>query len=219
MQALYIVGTPLGNMDDISVRAVKTLADVDAIIAEDTRVTKKILDRHAIVRPLLTWHEHSGEREWSRISGYLSAGKSLAYATDAGTPGVSDPGGVLVAHVLDEFPHMAVVPIPGPSSLTAAISVAGIPLHEFVFLGFLPHKKGRQTKLTRIEESAIPVILFESVHRIGKLLGELASGSKRVIVCRELTKKFETVYRGTPQSVLAHLAPAEVKGEFVVIIY
>ena len=219
MPALYVIATPIGNLEDITHRALRLLGDVDYVLAEDTRVTKKLLDHYRIKKMLIRWDEHSGEREWERIHRYLKEGKNLALVTDAGTPGISDPGGKLIAFVTNQLPDVPVVPLPGASALTAAISVAGIPLHEFLFLGFLPHKKGRQTKLKLITDSGWPIVLLESVHRIKKLLLELAPSNKQVIVCRELTKKFETVYRGTPQEVLDRLSPAEIKGEFVVIVY
>lgn len=219
MPSLSIVATPIGNMGDITLRALEVLKAADAIVAEDTRVTKKLLTHYQIQKRVISWHERSGEREWSHIAALLQSGAALAYVTDAGTPGVSDPGGALIERIMRAFPETVITPLPGPSALAATVSVAGIPMSEFLFLGFLPHKKGRQTLLKEIGASERPVILFESVHRILKLLGELAPLAKRVIVCRELTKKFETIYRGTPDEVLEQMPPGEVKGEFTVIVY
>lgn len=219
MAALYIIGTPIGNLEDITDRAVRVLSEVRTVLAEDTRVTSKLLAHFGIKTSVLPWHHHSTERDFQKIRQLLAGGKDCAYVTDAGTPGISDPGGKLVELVMRELPDVAIIPIPGPSALTAAISIAGIALDEFLCLGFLPHKKGRQTKLTRVRESEIPVILFESVHRIRKTLGSLAEFGKQVIVCRELTKKFETVYRGSAADVLKKLQDSEVKGEFVIIAY
>ena len=219
MSTLYIIATPIGNASGITERAVRTLSSVSAILAEDTRVTHKLLSLLGIRQGLIAWHEHSDARAWERIRVLLAGGSDLCYVTDAGTPGVSDPGGRLIELVRKELPDVHIVPIPGPSALAAAISVAGIPLSEFLFLGFLPHKKGRQTALHEIAQSARPVILFESVHRIRKLLAELAESKMRVVVCRELTKKFETVYRGTAAEVLEALTAMETKGEFVVIAH
>ena len=219
MATFYSIATPIGNASDITERAVRTLSSVSAILAEDTRVTQKLLALLNIKKPLIAWHQHSDARTWQRIKTLLIAGNDVAYVTDAGTPGISDPGGKLIALIAKELPQVRIEPIPGPSALAAAISIAGIPLDEFLFLGFLPHKKGRQTLLKEIAASGRPVILFESVHRIKKLLGELAEHDMRVVVCRELTKKFETVYRGTAAEVLSALRPEEIKGEFVVIVH
>src|SRR3989344_3309211 len=133
MAQLSIVGTPIGNLEDMTYRAVRVLGEADAVLAEDTRVTKKLFERYDIRTPLLTWHEHSDDRDWQRIRKLFEQGRTIAYVTDAGTPGVSDPGGKLIARVLEEFPATAIVAIPGVSALTAAISVAGIPLDEFLF--------------------------------------------------------------------------------------
>lgn len=219
MAALYLIATPIGNLEDITKRALRILSEVEYILAEDTRVTSRLLSVYGIKKPLLAWHEHSTEADFQRIKMLLAQGKSCAYVTDAGTPGLSDPGGKLVANVLTALPAVRVIPIPGPAAMTSAISIAGIPMHEFLFLGFLPHKKGRNKKLKMIGQSKVPVILYESVHRIKKTLGELASIGKDVILCRELTKKFETVYRGTAADVLSRLKQEELKGEFVIIVH
>ena len=219
MAVLYIIATPIGNLEDMTDRAVRVLSEVHTVLAEDTRVTAKLLAHFGIKVYVVPWHHHSTERDFQKIRQILAEGKDCAYVTDAGTPGISDPGGKLVELVLHSMPEVAIVPVPGPSALAAAISVAGIPLDEFMFFGFLPHKKGRQTKLARIQQSDIPVILFESVHRIRKTLSELAGMEKQVIVCRELTKKFETIYRGSAAEVLEKIPDSEVKGEFVIIIH
>jgi 16S rRNA (cytidine1402-2'-O)-methyltransferase len=219
MAALYVVATPIGNLEDLTARALRVLSEVSVIYAEDTRVTGKLLRHFEIETPLFSLHQHSSARAFDAVRTNLADGKDVAYVTDAGTPGISDPGGALVAFVAKGLPQTQIIPVPGPSSLAAALSVAGIPLDEFWFVGFLPHKKGRQTQLRKISESRMPVILFESVHRIRKLLTELAPLGVRVIVCRELTKKFETVYRGTPDEVLNRLSTQETKGEFVVIVH
>ena len=216
MGKLYIVGTPIGNLEDITLRALRVLKEVDLVLCEDTRQTRKLLDHYRIKTPTQSFHQHSNIQKVDWIIKQLAEGKNLALVTDAGTPGVSDPGGVLVKEVLRQ--GYKVEAVPGASSLTAAISVAGIPLDKFVFLGFLPHKKGRQTLLKQIESGEYPVILYESVHRIGKLLEELAGKNYYLIVARELTKKFETVYRGTIEEIKAKMKQEEVKGEFVVII-
>ena len=217
MAKLYLVATPIGNLEDITFRAVRVLKEADLVLCEDTRVTRNLLAHYQINTPTESYHQHSVQIKVDKLIGLISQGKSLALVTDAGTPGISDPGGKLVAEVLAA--GYEVEAIPGPSALTAAISVAGLPLDKFLFLGFLPHKKGRQTLLKKIYGSEYSVILYESVHRIPKLLAELGKlGSRQIIIARELTKKFETVYRGTIEEISIKLQPQEIKGEFVVII-
>src|SRR3989344_4660521 len=211
MGKLAIVATPIGNLEDITLRALKVLKEADLVLCEDTRVTRKLLEKYQIKTPTLSYHQHSGKVKSDRILTELESGKAVALVTDAGTPGVSDPGGKLVAEAVASG-HQ-VESIPGPSALTAAIAVAGLPLDKFLFLGFLPHKKGRQTLLKGIAESKYPVILYESVHRIGKLLDEFPS-SADIVIAMELTKKFETVYRGTVEEVKKQLVEKETKGEF-----
>ena len=215
MGKLYIVATPIGNLEDITLRALRILKEVDLILCEDTRVTINLLNHYEIKTPTLSYHQHSGIVKSGKILEALSQGKQVALVTDAGTPGVSDPGGKLVAEALLE--NHEIESVPGASALTATISVSGIPMDKFTFLGFLPHKKGRQTLLKKIVESEYPVVLYESVHRIEKLLNELPSEDQIVLV-RELTKKFETVYRGSVTEVLQMLQADKVKGEFVVIV-
>ena len=215
MGTLYIVATPIGNLADITLRALRILKEVDLILCEDTRVTKKLLDHYQIKTPTMSYHQHSGTVKSEKVLNQLNQGKALALATDAGTPGVCDPGGKIIAEAV--LAGHQVIPVPGPSAMAAAVAIAGLPLDKFLFLGFLPHKKGRQTLLKKIAESDYPVILYESVHRIEKLLSEL-NQSSRIVVCRELTKKFETIYRGTAEAVKAKLKPSEIKGEFTVII-
>lgn len=235
MAVLYIVATPIGNLEDITLRALRILKEVDFVLCEDTRVSRKLLDHYQIITPTLSYHQHSNEAKIKQIIDLLRSGKNLALVTDAGTPDISDPGGVLVNAALAI--DCQIIPIPGPSALTAAISISGLPMDKFLFLGFLPHKKGRQTLLKKISESEYPVVLYESVHRINKLLAELersrlnlsggqhsssgqhlSSDEYQLVVCRELTKKFETVYRGTIEEVKNQLKEQETKGEFVVII-
>ena len=214
MGKLYIVATPIGNLEDITLRALRILKEVDLILCEDTRVSKRLLDHYQIKTPTLSYHQHSGKLKTEKVVSQISR-KSIALVTDAGTPGVSDPGGKLVAEVLTSG-HQ-VEPIPGPSALTAAISISGLPMDKFLFLGFLPHKKGRQTLLKKIEASEHSVVLYESVYRIEKLLKELPSESQ-IVLGRELTKKFETVYRGSVKEVQEQLLKDKVKGEFVVTV-
>ncbi|MCD4760722.1 16S rRNA (cytidine(1402)-2'-O)-methyltransferase [bacterium] len=215
---LYIVSTPIGNLNDITIRALDVLKEVDLILAEDTRVSKKLFNHFDIKNKFTSWHQHSKLTDFSKLKKYFADNKDVALVTDAGTPGISDPGGKLIELVLENFPQTKIVPIPGASALSAIISVAGIALDKFLFLGFLPHKKGRQTLIQEIKDSKRPVIFFESVHRISKALDQLSDCNKQLIVGRELTKKFETIYRGTAKQILEKLNKDKVKGEFVVIV-
>jgi 16S rRNA (cytidine1402-2'-O)-methyltransferase len=219
---LYVVATPIGNMEDITLRALRILKEADLIVCEDTRVAKKILFKYEIEgKSLLAIAEHSDESKIRRIVDTLLEGKSVALVSDAGTPGLSDPGNAVVAAAAAE--GCAVSPIPGASALAAIVSVAGINMQEFVFKGFPPHKKGRQTYFQEVAQSDVPVIYYESPHRVLKnleLLKELGP-EKRVIIGRELTKMFEEIMRGPVGEVLEHFQsrPGTVKGEFVIVVY
>lgn len=218
MQTLYIVGTPIGNLGDITFRAAETLRDVAYIVAEDTRQAKKLLSHLGIHKPVISFHAHTSDK---RLEEVLSLFKehSLAYVVDAGTPGISDPGGRFISAVGKRYgKDVAIVPIPGVSALSTLLSVVDVPVHEFFFLGFLPKKKGRNKALNSIAASPYPVVFFESPYRIGKTLRDLALlGQFYVVVGRELTKKFETVYRGNIAEVLAKLRDAKtMRGEFTV---
>ncbi|MFA4818550.1 MAG: 16S rRNA (cytidine(1402)-2'-O)-methyltransferase [Patescibacteria group bacterium] len=215
---LYVVATPIGNLDDITLRALKVLNQVDAVVCEDTRVTQKLLQRHGLRKPLLSYHHHSSAAQADKLIGRLLAGESLAYVSDAGTPGVSDPGGKLVAAAAAN--NIKVVPIPGATAVAAVLSVAGIPTQEFVFLGYPPHKKGRQKFFTELIQLTRPVVFYESTHRIKKTLAELDKliPGRNLIVGRELTKIFETIYRGTAADIIKLLAESSIKGEFVVVV-
>jgi len=219
--ALYIVATPIGNLKDITKRAIETLKGVDLILAEDTRVTKKLLAHYEIQKPLESFHQHSGPQKISRIIEMLSEKKDIALVSDAGTPGINDPGGLLIKNILEELPSAYIVPIPGPNAAITALSVSGINADKFLFLGYPPHKKGRQTFFKEVANSKYPVVFYESTHRIIKALKELAEIDKtkerQLIIARELTKKFETIYRGTASDILPQLE-REQRGEFVIIV-
>ena len=217
---LFIVATPIGNLGDMTWRALQTLKAVDAILCEDTRVTSRLLAHYEIKRPLVSCHEHTDDAKLGQLIGRLGAGESLAFVSDAGTPGLSDPGNKLVSLALES--DIAVVPIPGVSALATLVSVAGIDMREFMFLGFPPHKKGRETFFRKVAAAEMPVMYYESPHRVLKnleLLASFASG-KRVIIGRELTKLFEEIVRGTTEEALTYFSehPEKVKGEFVVIV-
>lgn len=218
---LHIVATPIGNLSDITLRALETLKAADAILCEDTRVTGKLLARYEIRKPLVSCHEHTEERKLGQIIARLEKGESFAFVSDAGTPGLSDPGNRLVELAIAA--GVSVVPIPGASALGAIVSVAGIDMREFLFLGFPPHKKGRQTFFKAVAASGIPVIYYESPHRVMKNLALLLESAPemRVVIGRELTKMFEEIIRGSVNEALAYFTehPEKVKGEFTVIAY
>jgi 16S rRNA (cytidine1402-2'-O)-methyltransferase len=221
MGKLYIVATPIGNLEDITLRALRILKEVDLVLCEDTRQTRKLLDRYEIKTPTLSYHQHSKLQKIEQIIELLRNGKNLALVSDAGTPGISDPGGKLVDEVLRVFgDEVEIIPIPGPSAVAAAASISGFPTDKFLFLGFPPHKKGRNKFFQKIAESEVTAIFYESTHRILKSLEELraAVGERQIAVCRELTKMFETIYRGTTSEVLEKLKAGTTKGEFVVVV-
>jgi 16S rRNA (cytidine1402-2'-O)-methyltransferase len=217
---LSIVATPIGNLEDITLRALRTLKECDVIYAEDTRVISKLLARYEIKKPLQRLDATTELMKAGEIISRLESGEKVAFVTDAGTPGISDPGARLVGHIRANMPIVKIETIPGPSALTAALSIAGVDAKEFTFLGFLPHKKGRQTALKKIAESGIPVVLYESPHRILKLLeGLSAGGITHVVVARELTKVYEEVLTGTPAEIASQLKEKKsARGEFVVIV-
>ncbi len=223
MGTLSIVATPIGNLEDITLRALRTLKECDVIYAEDTRVISKLLSRYEIKKPLQRLDAATEAKKANEIIERLGAGERVVFVSDAGTPGISDPGARLVAavrhsHILKNV-GMSIEAIPGPSALTAALSIAGVDTSAFTFLGFLPHKKGRQTTLRKIMASELPVVLYESPHRIEKLLKEL-EGVSHITIARELTKIHEEIVWGTPEEVRAHFAahPDTIRGEFVVIV-
>ncbi len=220
MGILYIVATPIGNLEDISKRALRILSEVDLILCEDTRVTQKLLSRYEIKVRTMSYHQHTEIKKTEEIIQLLEGGKNIALVSDAGTPGISDPGNKLIAQLIEiESQSVTTMPIPGPSALTAAASIAGFSMDRFVFLGFPPVKKKRKKFFEEAINSKYSVIFYESPHRIIKTLKEIDLLTERkIVVCRELTKKFETVYRGSAKDVLAVLAKDEIRGEFVVAI-
>ena len=225
MATLYVVATPIGNLGDISQRALRTLSEVDLILCEDTRVTKKLLNYYNIQTPVLSYHQHSKLSKINYILSLLQQNKNLALVSDAGTPGISDPGNKLIELFVEKTtagsaPVVKIVPIPGPSAVTAAASISGFPMDKFIFLGFPPTKRKRRKFFEQIMLAKYPVIFYESPYRILRTLKEISSliDSRQVVVCRELTKKFETVYRGEIEKVIKEIEKDEVKGEFVVII-
>jgi len=221
MSILYIVATPIGNLEDISPRALRILQNVDFVLCEDTRVTNKIISAYKIKASILNYHHHSNLKKIDQIIKLIREGKNLALVSDAGTPGISDPGGKLIERIFSEFgDSVKIIPIPGPSAVMAAASISGFPMERFVFLGFPPSKKKRQKFFKEVSESIYPVIIYESPHRIIKTLEDILSQNslKEVVVCREMTKKFETIYRGQISEVLEKVKNDKIKGEFTVII-
>ncbi len=221
--SLYIVATPIGNLEDITFRAVRILGEVDLILCEDTRVTAKLLTKYEIKKSLRRFDAHSSESGRQAIIELLREGKNIALVTDAGTPAISDPASLLVEDVRRELGAEArVIPIPGASALTTSLSASGTPASDFLFLGFLPHKKGRQTLMKEIAESKRAVVFYESPHRILKCLAELSEhvGERKIVIARELTKIYEEYISGTPNEVAKILTESseKQKGEFVVIV-
>lgn len=219
---LYVVATPIGNLGDMTLRAVETLKGANRIVAEDTRVTSKLLARYQIRVPLFALHARSSPAHFEKVAGFVERGEKVALVTDAGTPGISDPGARIVALVRERCGEKAIVPIPGASAVTAALSVSGISGDEFLFLGFLPHKKGRQKALDGIVKEKRTVVVYESPHRMAKLLTELLKRApeRHITVCRELTKLYEEIASGTVADIEARFKSGDIsgKGEFVVVI-
>ncbi len=219
----YVVATPIGNLEDITLRALSVFSSVDLIVCEDTRETLKLLQRYNIEKPLLSFHAKSGAPKINAIVKILEVGKSVALVSDAGTPGISDPGSQLVAAVREKFPDMPIVAVPGANAAVAALSISGLPASDFLFLGFLPHKKGKEKLFSEIAASKRTVVFYESPHRIMKTLqrlSELLGQNHRVVVAREITKMFEQVVSGTAPHVHAHFTEHgdEMRGEFVVLV-
>ena len=224
MPILYIVSTPIGNLGDITLRALQILRGVDLILCEDTRVTKRLLDYYRVKTPTLSYHQHSKLKKVEYIIQLLKERKDLALVSDAGTPGISDPGNQLISYLVlkpanQTTSQLEIVPIPGASALTAAASISGFPMDRFLFMGFPPAKKKRRKFFEEVANSKYPVIFYESPYRIIKTLKELGIMNQglRIVLCREVTKKFETIYRGTIEEVLNGFKKDEIRGEFVVI--
>lgn len=218
MGKLYVVATPIGNLGDITLRALETLRTVDLIAAEDTRQSRKLLDHYSIKVPVVSYHQHSRENKVNYLIEQLADGKNIALITDAGTPGIQDPAGQLVKVARDA--EIEIIAIPGPSALTAALSIAGESADNFIFLGFLPKKKGRETLFKKIIEDNWPILIYESPMRVGKTLKDIEKflGNRKIIVFRELTKKFEEVKMGETSELIQHFSAHAPKGEFVIMI-
>jgi 16S rRNA (cytidine1402-2'-O)-methyltransferase len=219
MSKLYIVATPIGNLEDITFRALRILKEVDLILCEDTRIAKKLLNFYNISTSVESYHQHSRTNKVERIKKLLKE-KNLALISDSGTPGISDPGNKLINELMNDelMNDIEIIPVPGASAISAIASISGFPMDKFIFLGFPPHKKGRNKFFKKVAKYKYPVILYESPYRIIKTLKELANlYDFEAVIGRELTKKFETIYRGKIKEIIHQLAE-KPKGEFVIVI-
>lgn len=220
MGTLYVVATPIGNMKDITLRALETLRSVDLILAEDTRVTKKILLRYDIQKP--TWRADARTEQaiGEKVVKKLESGKNIAFVSDAGTPNISDPGAALVAYIRENSPEIRIEPVPGVSAVTTLLSVTGDLGDAFAFFGYPPHKKGRNAFFEKLAKSDVPVVFYESPHRIEKTLAALGEyiGTRKFCVGRELTKLHEEVFWGNSKEAAEHFKGERKKGEFVLYI-
>ncbi len=215
---LYIVATPIGNLEDITLRALRILKEVDYIAAEDTRHSQILLKKYEINKPTISFHAWSDERKLHELLAILSEGKSIALISDAGTPGISDPGYVLIKAAIEK--NIQIIPIPGPSAVITALSASGLSTHHFLYLGFLPLKKGRHTLMETFKDEERTIVFYESPHRLLKTLGELKEKvpNRKLVIARELTKIFEEFYRGTPEEAYEYFKQKTPKGEFVIMI-
>ncbi|PIY97055.1 MAG: 16S rRNA (cytidine(1402)-2'-O)-methyltransferase [Candidatus Kerfeldbacteria bacterium CG_4_10_14_0_8_um_filter_42_10] len=219
MGTLFIVATPIGNLQDITLRALETIKNADLVACEDTRQTIKLLNHYGIKKPLISYHQHSKLTRIDYLIQELKNGRSIAVVTDAGTPGISDPGTVLISKAIEE--GIKVVPIPGPSAVITALSASGLRTDEFIYLGFLPRKKGRKTMLESLAQEKRTIVFYESPYRVVKTLEELKivlGEDRNIVIARELTKMFEEIIRGKIKEVITKLTPQNTKGEFVVVV-
>jgi 16S rRNA (cytidine1402-2'-O)-methyltransferase len=216
---LYVVATPIGNLEDITLRALRLLKEVDVIAAEDTRHTRKLLTHYGITTPLTSYHDHSETEKAPELIAQLQAGKNIALVSDAGTPCIADPGFRLVTEAVEA--GLLIVPIPGPSMVTALVSVGGLPTNRFAFEGFLPAKPTQRRKaLQHLKREERPLVFFESPHRVLDMLGDLEDicGDRRIVIGRELTKMFEEVLRGKVSELRVMLDARDIKGEVAILV-
>lgn len=221
---IYVVATPIGNLKDMTFRAIDTLLSVDLVVCEDTRVTKRLLQEYEIDKPTVSYHLHSKLSKIDEIIAVLKEGKSIALVSDAGTPCISDPGSFLINKAREEFgDELKIIPIPGPSAITTALSASGFTDSSFLFLGFLPHKKGRETLFKEIAETERTVVFYESPHRFMKALLSLQKvlqPERKIGIARELTKVFEEIKLGTVVEIIEYYTQNadKVRGEFVIMV-
>lgn len=216
--ALYLVSTPIGNLADFSYRAVHILKNVNLIAAEDTRTSRILLNHYEIATRITSYHSFNLKKETPRLLHMLADGQSIALISDAGTPGISDPGYQLVQACVDNA--VRVIPVPGASALLAGLVASGLPTHRFVYEGFLPQKKGRKTRLTFLADESRTMVIYESPHRIEKTVRDLHEfwGERQCVMAREITKKFEEFFKGTLSELAEHLQQKKIKGEIVLIV-
>jgi len=216
---IYIVSTPIGNLEDITLRALRILKEVDIIAAEDTRRTRKLLSHYEISKHLISYHDHNKIKQAEVILKRLEEGHNVALVSDAGTPGISDPSYHLINLALKHNFHIE--SIPGPSAVIAALSISGLPIDKFAFEGFLPRKKGkRQSRIEQLKNEERTIILYESPYRIHRLLDEILSiiGNRQIVLAREITKKFEEIIRGELKDIIEQMKDKKIKGEITLIL-
>lgn len=216
---LYIVPTPIGNLEDITIRALRILKEVDLVLAEDTRQTLKLFQYYQIQKPLQSYHQHNEHKVFQNLVSELKSGKQIALVSDAGTPGISDPGFLIIRECVKE--GIAVDCLPGATAFVPALVKSGLPCDSFCFEGFLPEKKGRQTMLKKLAEEERTVVFYESPHRILKTIAQLIEffgTDRQASISRELTKVFEETVNGSLQQILEHFTNGTIKGEFVIVI-
>jgi 16S rRNA (cytidine1402-2'-O)-methyltransferase len=222
MGILYIVATPIGNLKDITFRALAVLKGADLILAEDTRMAEKLLSHYEIHKPIKRYDENVRVQIYCEVADRLRKGEMIALVSDAGTPAISDPGARLVSFVREKVTSAKIVPIPGPSALTAALSATGLNADQFTFVGYPPHKKGRQKFFNQLKEiKARPIVLYESPHRFQKTLDALLQvfgDNHQIVICRELTKIYEEIFKGNIAKVREYFVEEKIRGEFVLIV-
>ena len=219
MARLILIPTPIGNLEDITLRSIRILSSAQVIFAEDTRVTKRLLAHLNITNTIFSFHSQNEHRLLDRVIEKIQEVETAVLVSDAGTPGISDPGFLLVRACIEA--NIPVECLPGPTAFVPALVASGLPCDKFVFEGFLPHKKGRQTRLILLSQESRTIILYESPHRLIKCLGQIVEyfgADRKICVCREISKFFEEFARGTAEEVLAHFQQKEVKGEIVIIV-
>ena len=216
--ALYLVSTPIGNLEDITIRAIRILRSVNLIAAEDTRTTGILLKKHDIKNKLISYHSYNQKQQVSKIMSQLKAGSAVALVSDAGTPGISDPAYILVRSCIEN--NIRMIPVPGACAILASLVVSGLPVNRFVFEGFLPTKKGRKTRIKELAAEKRTIVFYESPHRIIKTVTEILEiwGNRNCVMGREITKKFEEFYRGTLSDLIEYLDSKSPKGEIVLLI-
>ncbi len=222
MGILYVVATPIGNLNDITFRALETLRNADLILAEDTRVTKKLLNHYGLHKTIERYDEHVGPKVYDKVIELLGQGKTIALVSDAGTPAISDPGARLVSYVRSQLLDVKIVPVPGAAALMVALSASGFDANHFTFLGYPPSKKGRQKFFAELINIKIrPLVLYESPHRLQKTFESLSGifgGEQEIVIARELTKIHEEIWKGSIEDAKRYFIKEKSRGEFVLII-